>query len=180
MEEGKPQCRIYFPCPIFKQQLLRFLTYFSWFFQPFCCWIWKISLLSKLMFKTLLLSEAKDIMLFPHQTHLRFFHVRSYLQLMQKSLLLQFSILQFFLSIFKVQRMSCVGPLSLPHVTTSGASIGRWAIIKSTFYSCFTHTIYIWRFSFPAKSTFFANLSWYSNNPDTFTRYVPQDLWWII
>jgi len=53
-------------------------------------------------------------------------------------------------TIAEVQRMSCVGPLSLPHVTTSDASIGR--------------------FSFPAKSTFFANLSFYSNNPDTFTR----------
>jgi len=51
-------------------------------------------------------------------------------------------------TIAEVQRITCVAPLSLPHVTTSATSIGR--------------------FSFPAKSTFFANLSHFANNPDTF------------
>ena len=130
----------------------------------------------RFMFKSFLFSEAKDIMLFPHLTHLCFPHVASNFAEMQKSLSVRFWKC---FGIFQVQRMSCVGPLSLPHVTTSAAHIGRWTMINSTFDSfCtfFPHILYIWRFSFPAKSTFFANLSFYSNNPDTFSRYVPRDL----
>ena len=87
------------------------------------------------MFKSFLFSEAKDIMLFPHLTHLCFPHVASNFAEMQKSLSVRFWKC---FGIFQVQRMSCVGPLSLPHVTTSAASIGRLAMIKSTIESFHT------------------------------------------
>ena len=51
----------------------------------FCAWQQP-----RFMFKSFLFSEAKDIMLFPHLTHLGFPHVTSNFAEMQKSLLLPF------------------------------------------------------------------------------------------
>ena len=150
-------------------------------FSKNCCWNWIFSL-QRLMFESLLFSEAKDITLFPHLTHLLdpIFHRCKSLSFCNFHEL--FWIFFFF---SKVQRMSCVGPLSLPHVTTSATSIGRWIMFCSKSISIHVYISCIWRFSFPAKSTLFANLSFYSNNPDTFSRLVmlchniDQDVWWF-
>ena len=97
----------------------------------------------------------------------RIFSVAKYISILKVQQIFSAS----YISILKVQRMSCVGPLSLPHCTTSATSIGRWIyqILQNIFWYMLTHSPN-WRFSLPAKSTLFANLTFYSKNPDTFTR----------
>jgi cytochrome P450 len=71
-------------------------------------------------------------------------------------------------TIAEVQRLACVTPFSLPHYTQAPTTVGE--------------------FTFPAKSVFFANLSFISNDPDHFgnasdfapTRFLSADGRWAL
>ena len=56
--------------------------------------------------------------------NLNILYVGTFLPTMQKSLFSSFFC--YFLPYSKVQRITCVAPLSLPHVTTSATSVGRF------------------------------------------------------
>ena len=69
--------------------------------------------------------------------NLNILYVGSFFPQMQKSLFSSFFC--YFLPYSKVQRITCVAPLSLPHVTTSATSIGRFCRAVDAYICIYVH-----------------------------------------